>query len=225
MPLKSKTIAKELELALSPSSRRILHAHLARLAVLYEDLRIEITGVVEASIPALDTTDEKYHRNYFLRRSIATVIEFAETFRLLSECDDFALVKKGFDKTALHRWQRATKFFKEKEPYLKKVRNDIGGHFGTNAALHALDEVGSSAVGMIEAFLVGDKEADIRFKFAGELAAAAMLRNKKRKTSVANFGHLIKLVRASHRYAVSPPYTFFLLNGDMELYRNRHFFI
>jgi hypothetical protein len=23
----------------------------------------------------------------------------------------------------------------------------------------------------------------------------------------------------------SPPYTFFLLNGDMELYRNRHFFI
>ena len=24
---------------------------------------------------------------------------------------------------------------------------------------------------------------------------------------------------------ISPPYTFFLLNGDMELYRNRHFFI
>src|SRR5438094_3170269 len=23
----------------------------------------------------------------------------------------------------------------------------------------------------------------------------------------------------------SPPYTFFLLNGDMELYRNKHFFI
>jgi hypothetical protein len=22
-----------------------------------------------------------------------------------------------------------------------------------------------------------------------------------------------------------PPYTFFLLNGDMELYRNRHFFV
>ena len=25
--------------------------------------------------------------------------------------------------------------------------------------------------------------------------------------------------------AVSPPYTFLLLNGDMEFYRNRHFFI
>ena len=25
--------------------------------------------------------------------------------------------------------------------------------------------------------------------------------------------------------AYSPPYIFFLLNGDMELYRNRHFFV
>ena len=35
-------------------------------------------------------------------------------------------------------------------------------------------------------------------------------------------------LRAAFREAeclVSPPYTFFLLNGDMELYRNRHIFI
>jgi hypothetical protein len=28
-----------------------------------------------------------------------------------------------------------------------------------------------------------------------------------------------------HVYEHSPPYTFFLLNGDMELHRNRHIFI
>jgi hypothetical protein len=35
--------------------------------------------------------------------------------------------------------------------------------------------------------------------------------------------------RGSHKDSrcedISPPYTFFLLNGDMELYRNRHLFI
>lgn len=56
---------KELNLALPP--QEILSAHFARLAVLYEDLRIEVMACAQDSIPALDTTDERYRRNYFLK--------------------------------------------------------------------------------------------------------------------------------------------------------------
>jgi class 3 adenylate cyclase len=44
--------------------------------------------------------------------------------------------------------------------------------------------------------------------------------------SVTLFAPLLALPLPENRYRpLSPPYTFFLLNGDMELYRNRHLFI
>jgi putative transposase len=41
------------------------------------------------------------------------------------------------------------------------------------------------------------------------------------------YDHLIDYYRLRFQleFNFSSPYTFFLLNGDMELYRNRHFFI
>ena len=76
----------------------MLHAHILRLAVLYEDLRIELYGIAEDSMPKLDGTDERYRKNYFLRRSIATLVEFAETVRILNECDEFQPIKDSFTK-------------------------------------------------------------------------------------------------------------------------------
>src|SRR5215471_14192657 len=102
MPSKSNTIAKEIKRAFSPHTNKLLHDHLARLAVIYEDLRIEVAAIGEEPISILDTTDKNYRRNYFLRRFIGTIIEFAEEFRFLNGLDDFALVKNRFDKIALH---------------------------------------------------------------------------------------------------------------------------
>jgi len=36
---------------------------------------------------------------------------------------------------------------------------------------------------------------------------------------------LVSLSSLCQKYQTSPPYTFFLLNDDMELHRNRHLFI
>src|SRR5215472_3601775 len=72
-------------------------AHLARLCVLHEDLRIEIEGIRASNIPKLDVLEPRrdhldhpermgsYRRHYFLRRSIATLREFAE----LRKCPEF----------------------------------------------------------------------------------------------------------------------------------------
>jgi len=76
-------------------------AHLARLCVLYEDLRMEIEGIRARNVPKLDVLDPRrdhldhpermgsYRRHYFLRRSIATLREFAECFGELRKCPEF----------------------------------------------------------------------------------------------------------------------------------------
>ncbi len=125
---------------------KMIHAHIARLAVLYKDLRIEVHEIVEPSVPLLDATDERYCKNYFLRRCIATLVEFAETVRLLDECDVFKPIKKGLDKKIRPYWSGAVRFFRQHEPFLKKVRNDIGGHFGSMAADCAVRHVGPEAL-------------------------------------------------------------------------------
>ena len=46
------------------------------------------------------------------------------------------------------------------------------------------------------------------------------------KISGGNTSMIIQKGEKTYCYkSISPPYTFFLLNGDMELYRNKHFFI
>jgi hypothetical protein len=119
----------------------ILPAHISRLCVLYEDLRIEILAAAELSIPLLDITDEHYRRHYFLRRCIATLFEFAETLRLLNKCGEFHIVRSTFTPPLVKHWDDAVLFFGKHEALLELVRNDIGGHFGLKAAVYGLANV------------------------------------------------------------------------------------
>ena len=98
------------------------------MSVLYEDLRIETMAIAEDSIPALDVTDPRYRRHYFLRRSIATLVEFAEALRLLNNCSDFNDVRSGFDMEVIEKWGEGITFFRENEAFLERIRNDTGGH-------------------------------------------------------------------------------------------------
>ena len=129
----------------------MVHAHIVRLAVLYEDLRIELHGIAEPSMPILDGTDERYRQNYFLRRSIATLVKLSvETVRLLNECDEFQPIKEGFDKDIRLYWDKAERFFRRNEQFFKDVRNDIGGHFGSVSATFAVRNLRPEAVEKLE---------------------------------------------------------------------------
>jgi hypothetical protein len=69
---------------------RLFDAKLVRACVLFEDLRVEIRGARERSLPALDILDPEeenrlspagtgqYRRFYFIRRSLATLRDFGE---------------------------------------------------------------------------------------------------------------------------------------------------
>jgi len=165
--------------------RRQFYAKLARLCVLYEDLRVEMLGIAEPSIPALDILDSEndnrfaperignYRRYYFVRRSIGTLREFAEALRQIKSDPDLRLNANRVDEEAQVALDSAIAFFAGKESLLQEIRNDIGGHFGHQAALNALDHLRPDDYGTIE--FVDGREP--RLRFAGEIAASAMLRH------------------------------------------------
>jgi hypothetical protein len=73
---------------------KLTNSRIARLCVLFEDLRIEITGLclprpgledTRGLVARFDVAGYKLRELYFLRRSIATCFEFAEALRLLDE--------------------------------------------------------------------------------------------------------------------------------------------
>lgn len=199
--IKSKTRAKDLQRVFTLSSKRLLHAHIARLSVLYEDLKIETSGIVEESLPALDSIDAPYRKNYFLRRSIATLIEFAEEIRLLDKLNDFNEIKSKFDGASLMRWKKAVRFFGRYESYLKKIRHDTGGHFGLPAAIYAIADIPASYAGKIEIVRGGNNGAGVNLHFAGQIALSAMFRHKKGGSDDYHFRYLLRLAVTGYRHA------------------------
>jgi hypothetical protein len=167
----------------SPEKERQLNAALARLCVLYEDLRVEICGIEEYSIPVLDILDlaqdnkfaperiGRYRRYYFVRRSIGTIREFAEALRMINGDADLRIDAMTRRDGAREMWDAAVAFFDDNEERLGKIRNDIGGHVGHAAALNAIDSFGRDSFSTIE-LVDGD---EFRLQFAGEIAASAIL--------------------------------------------------
>lgn len=166
----------------------IIDAQIARLCVLYEDLRIEMMGIAK-TIPELDILDSArdhpdrpervgtYRYFYFLRRSIATISEFASALRLLDENPSFGVVSSAFEDYSKETWASAITFFdKKRELLIRGIRNDIGGHFGQQAAMESLSRLAENTMGKMELFTVGD-DTDIRLHFAGEIAVTALLRH------------------------------------------------
>lgn len=170
------------------------------MSVLYEDLRIETTAIAEDSIPALDVTDVRYRRHYFLRRSIATLVEFAEALRLLNDCSDFNDVRLGFDEEVIEMWSEGITFFHENETFLERIRNDTGGHFGPQAAAYAVANLNPGAVGKMQ---VEDVGRTIHLQFAGEIAATAILRHLKGQSTEDGFGPLLKIALLGYRHATT----------------------
>lgn len=200
--MRSAARMRQLRLALPPSPKSLLHENIARLAVLYEDLRIELIAASTASIRKLDRVDSRYRRNYFLRKCIGTTVEFAEAIRLLDRSPDFTVVKSSFSSDILKDWTEGVKFFSKHERLFKAVRNDIGGHFGTSAAKYAISNLDADTIGKIEVIDIGSARTKIHLNFAGEIAVVASLRHlTKGKTPAQKFTHLLRLLVTSFRHS------------------------
>src|SRR3954462_15923748 len=117
--------SKNLQIALG-LEKQYLHAHLVRLMVLYEDLRLELLAVSEDEIKPIDRTTINFRKQHFMRAAVGTTIEFAEEFRLLDEFGEFAEIRSRLRPEPLAERGQSVEFFREHEPGLEKIRNDIG---------------------------------------------------------------------------------------------------
>jgi hypothetical protein len=201
MPISALVRVRELRRVFGHSSDSNFEATVARLAPLYEDLRIEVHGIAEESIEAFDQSDAKYRRIYFLRKSLGTLWEFAEAIGQLEKCPEFSLVASEFTPELERYWKRASAFFKRNGLPLKLVRNDIGGHFGLAAARYAVQNLDSSAVDGIEITQPFSGRGLVFLRFAGEVVATAMLRQTQGQSREDQFKHLVKIARFGFQHA------------------------
>jgi transcriptional regulator of aromatic amino acid metabolism len=101
----------------------VLHAEIARLAVLYEDLRIEILAASEASLPPLDVINARHRKTYFLHR-------FEAALRLLDEdCRVYQYLSKRRIEADLNRAiaQLHLKVVELEIPPLRERPDDVRG--------------------------------------------------------------------------------------------------
>jgi|SRR5579862_7266071 len=199
MPNSALVRVRELNRVFGTPSESNFEAMIARLAPLYEDLRIELFGIAEESLGRLDQSDVRYRRSYFLRRSLGTLSEFADAVRHLERCPEFAGVVSKFTPPIDQYWRKASAFFNHNQRSLKAVRNDIGGHFGLEAARYATQNFDSSAVDGIEIGGIGRRAVFLRF--AGEVVATAMLRHIDGANREHKIRRLVRLARAGYRHA------------------------
>jgi hypothetical protein len=198
--LKSKMYLKEVARVFEHSD---LNVRVARLAVLYEDLRIEMFAIAAPELPALDFTDERYRRLYFVRRAVATFVEFKGALTRLDQCPGFCDLKKTFSTDELQQWHEAVSFFETHKDTFKTARDDIGGHFQEKAAESALRDIKKEAVAKIEIVKGPNGGAGVRLLFAGELAATALTVHRGNKTTQEFIDFLIRLIRDGFERAVA----------------------
>jgi hypothetical protein len=120
---------------------------IARLSVLYEDLRLELAELHEVNTKPEEerTAADQYRVMYFLRRALSTLIEFRGG--LTTVC-----LTQEFKNATLSSWEsayiaRADSFLQAHWDKLKALRNEFGGHVKlpgiTFATEHFSDVVGS----------------------------------------------------------------------------------
>lgn len=173
-PIQTHTRRAKLARVFSSRHDRELHTLIACLCVLFEDLRLELAGMSEDHLHRLDECGESGRRLYFLRRSIATLHEFATVLNELDQLSSFQHVKARFNETAQGHWTKAIRYFKKHAVYIARMRHHVGGHFGKQAAELAIVNLELDTTGALEIDYYRDG-GGAKLLFASEIASTAML--------------------------------------------------
>jgi hypothetical protein len=188
---------------------------LAQMSVLYEDLRIETFALTanDEDVKRLDHLDKRYRVHYFLRRSIATLLEFRGALLKMSRTEEFKAERASCfhrDASLTRKSQRelfgmvsdALTFFHNHHDVLKNLRNAVGGHFGDAAAHQATANVDPDAVGKLEVTFDKSRQGGgSKLHYAGEIAATAFTKHlpaiKPRQEEI---GDTIRMIRDGYAH-------------------------
>lgn len=183
----------------------------ARLAVLFEDLRIELMLIEAENVTVRTDSGEEWYgidkrgvgtefrRQYFLRRSMATLHEFSDGILFLDGHAGFQQLLQRTTNEVKEQWQKEVRFFSRFNKLLGKVRNDVGGHFGLEAARYVLKErLKSGIIGKIEHW----DYTGLKLHFAGEIAVGPYVRHVPIEGDLRKIRYLFKRLRLGYARAV-----------------------
>jgi len=184
-------------------------AAVARLSVLFEDLRIEEAASRAEALPDLDVIGANYRKLYFVRRGVATLVEFGGALKMVDEHPEFEPVFGRFGPEGKTRWREAVGFFAERKEFIARLRGDFGGHFDHGSALHALQDLDPETRGVLEIVKTdADGLAGVRLKYAVELVATAMARRRPADQPPDEyFSDMFTAIRSGFRHAVDAMHT------------------
>ena len=184
-------------------------ARVARLCVLYEDLRVEYGGARHMEgIEPLDGLSRQYRQMYFLRRSLVTLVEFCGALQKVNENTPWREWVSRQDKPTRNRWRRAIRYFASKQPEWKAVRDALGGHYLESSAKYAVENLGTGATGKLEIELDHEQQTgNAKLHFCTELVAVVMRKtmpnqNQTPDEFAAFIEALFESVTTGWRYAV-----------------------
>lgn len=174
-----------------------LHAGVARLSVLFDDLMLEL-----AEAGPREVKDAR--RGYFIRRSMATLREFGECLIRLDGTKEFVQIRKRFNERERGQWNSAIDWFRSKSQRIQDVRNDLGGHFSHAAALHAVRHLHEAPdKGMFEVELdLRTGAPNIRLHFAGQFALLALGKRRGQLSLGECLVDLFQFALAGYKHAV-----------------------
>jgi hypothetical protein len=200
-PQKTLTRWGKLETVFPARIDKDLHALIACLCVLFEDLRIEVSGIVERDLGTLDECGRNGRQLYFQRRSLATLYEFGEVLQSLEDLPSFIPVKARFSAMARKHWTHSIDYFRKYDRYVARLRNNVGGHFRKQAGMFAIEHFRPEVTGKLEVAFYGGGGGAKLF-FADEIAATSALRQVSGKTSEVRARKLVRHSLVAYRQAV-----------------------
>jgi hypothetical protein len=108
---------------------------IGRLAIVYEDLRLEMNefrrlqrSVIEDGLP---DTDNRV--TYFLRRALATLVEFRGVLTAVRGSAEFKLVEPSLTALDAAYILDADRFLQQNWTQIKSLRNEFAGHISARA--------------------------------------------------------------------------------------------
>jgi hypothetical protein len=124
---------------------------IAHLAILFEDLRIEVAGVqaLDDTLGAMDTIKSNYRRLYFVRRTLVTLSEVATCIKGVAASAEFRSRKAELQRKHSEHVDEANKYFSKNIGLIPRFRNEFGAHLDKTAAARATSLLGIGTFGKV----------------------------------------------------------------------------
>jgi hypothetical protein len=144
-----------------------LAAYVARLCILREDFAIEMQGVYQDEIRALDGHSADWRRTYFIRNLIRTLMEFMSAMRGLRAEPEFNVLLERQSEPVRMKFAALFQAMVAAHPIIKRIRNSICAHVKHTAVQEALEGMSHERWGFLD---VGRTLKQVHYKFAAEIA-------------------------------------------------------